>query len=458
MDLTDYLSKVVRINPDSNMYYMEHIRSRHLVDPIQDCKLLGIVRAFTGIRDAAVIVHGRPGCHSGMVTLQALTSSQRHVNVVFSGLRSEDMTFGGERRLLKAILNTCSVLQPKLIVIAVASAAGIMGDDVEGIVVEARSRGVNVPILVFDACGYSGTEAMGYEEALERLGDIVKYQECRIPNTVNIIGFRADEPHWRGDLKELTRLLEIHGIKVNTVISWCSVEDIEKLARAELNVVLGGDGLRLAEYLKRSLDMPYVVVPYPFGIRNTVEMLETVCKALSIPVRYDVLDKEETVVRETLHDFYTYVEGVYGSASTAVLAESSRAFSLARFLQDEAGLLVDLICVRCRNALTEQEATKWNCEILVEPDRLELEEKLSSLDIDILYASSLERGIAAKLGIALVRASYPVIDEITLTDTPLAGPRGTLTLLEKTINELLRMQEKSEIAYLARRGLTKLGE
>ncbi len=441
------------------MYYMmRDFKSSILIDPIQDCKLLGIVRALTGIRDVALIVHGRPGCHSGMLTLQALTSSQRYINVVFSGLKSEDMAFGGERRLLNAILNTYSILRPKLIVIAIASAVGIMGDDVDGVIVEARSRGIDIPMIVLNACGYLGTEAIGYEEALERLGSLVKQQENKVPNSVNIIGFRADQPHWKGDIREILRLFEIHGIKVNTVISWCSIEDVENLARAELNVVLGGDGLQLAEYLKKNLDIPYVVVPYPFGIKNTIKMLEEVCKIFNIPVRYDILEREEIIVRETLHDFYTYIEGLYGSANVAVIAESSRAFSLARFLRDEVGLLVDLICVRCRNALTEQEASIENCDVLIEPDRLELEEQLNSLDIDILYASSLERGIAAKLGIALVRTSYPVIDEVTLTDTPLAGPRGVLTLLEKTINELMKMQEKSEIAYLARRGLTKLAE
>jgi len=106
------------------------------LDPMHDCGLLGAVRAVTGLRDAVIIVHGRPGCHSGMLALQSATSSHRYVNVIFSGLRSEEMVTGGEARLRKAILNTYEIMKPRLIVVASASAVGVMGDDVDGVIRE----------------------------------------------------------------------------------------------------------------------------------------------------------------------------------------------------------------------------------------------------------------------------------------------------------------------------------
>ncbi|MHC1628847.1 MAG: nitrogenase component 1, partial [Candidatus Nezhaarchaeales archaeon] len=92
--------------------------NRQMTDPVHDCKLLGVIRALTGLKDSAIVVHGRPGCHSGMLSLQALTSSQRFVNVVFSGLKSEDMAFGGEARLFRALLNVSGVMKPKLVAVA----------------------------------------------------------------------------------------------------------------------------------------------------------------------------------------------------------------------------------------------------------------------------------------------------------------------------------------------------
>jgi len=425
---------------------------RQMTDPLHDCKLLGITRAFTGLKDSVVVVHGRPGCHSGMLSLQALTSSQRHVNVVFSGLKSEDMAFGGEARLLRALLNVVEVMRPKLVAVAVASAAGVMGDDVAGVVSKVQGSVRGVSFIVVDACGYSGSEAVGYEEALERLGGVMARARDRIEDAVNIVGFRADEPNWRGDLVELKRLLSSQGISVNAVVTWCNFDELVQAPRASLNVVLGGDGVRLAEYMRREFDVPYVVVPYPFGVLNTVEFIERVCRALGRDVNYEVIEEGERRVQEAISDAHLFLEGVYGSLRAAILGESSRVFSFARFLSDELAFDVKLVAVRCRNPVTDDEASRVDYRVLVEPDRLDFEDELSRLDIDVLFASSFERNIAMRLGVPLFRFSYPVIDEVCLTDAPLVGFRGLLTVLEKLVNMLMRRQEVSELAYLISHG------
>jgi len=422
--------------------------NRQMIDPIHDCKLLGVIRALTGLRDSVVVVHGRPGCHSGMLSLQALTSSQRFVNVVFSGLKSEDMAFGGEARLFRALLNVSEVMKPKLVVVAIASAAGIMGDDVAGVVKKVLNSVKDVLFTIIDACGYSGSEAAGYEEMLEKLGSFMVQTRDKVENSVNIIGFRADEPHWRGDLHELKRLLSSQGISINTIITSCGFDELIKAPKASLNVVLGGDGMGLAEYMKREFDVPYVVTPYPFGILNTVEFLEKICKALGKDVNYEVIEAEERKIQEAISDEHLFLEGVYGSLRVALLGESSRVFSFAKFLSDELAFDVKLIAVRCKNFITNDEISKVSCKVLVEPDRLDFEDEVLRLGVDMLFASSFERNIAMKLRIPLFRLSYPVIDEVYLTDAPLAGFRGSLTILEKLVNLLMKRQEISEFAYL----------
>jgi len=105
----------------------------------------------------------------------------------------------------------------------------------------------------------------------------------------------------------------------------------------------------------------------------------------------------------------------------ALLGESSRVLSFARFLSDELALDVELVAVRCRNPITGNEASKANYRVLVEPDRLDFEGVLSRLNIDVLFASSFERNIAMRLGVPLFRLSYPVIDEVCLTNARSLG-------------------------------------
>ena len=417
-----------------------------LLDPSCDCGLLGAVRALTGIRNCIVLVHGRPGCHSGMLTLQALTSPQNLINVAYTGLRNEDLTYGGEQRLRKAILNVLEVANPELVVVCSCSAAGIMGDDVQGIVDEIKNRyGNNIDIIVIEAYGYKTKEQQIYEKTLLQLASLVKKTSTKLRNSINIIGFRTDMPYSIGDLEEIKRIVEANNIKINTVISYCSVRDIKNLLKAELNVVLGGDGILLAEYLHKEYNMPYIVVPYPYGIENTIKFIENICHSLGIEPNWKFIEQEVKLVQEKLSKFYTFVEGIYGSVSAAIVGEGSRITHLAKFLERELSFLVELVVAR--TSLAKKELLE-NVE-MIEPDRYDLENRIRELEPDIIFGSSLERLFTIKYGIPLVRVFYPTIDEVVIFDRPIAGFRGVLTLVEKIVNELMRSQEMYELKQFA---------
>jgi nitrogenase molybdenum-iron protein alpha/beta subunit len=70
-------------------------------------------------------------------------------------------------------------------------------------------------------------------------------------------------------------------------------------------------------------------------------------------------------------------------------------------------------------------------------------------DIDVVYGSTFERVLSSRYNKALVRVFYPTFDEIVLTDKPLVGPRGLLTIFEKTLNEIMRCQERAEVRYFS---------
>ena len=421
-----------------------------LIEPTQDCKLLGAVRAVTGLEDAVLIVHGRPGCHSGMLALQAFTSSHRRINVVYSGLRSEDMIYGGEKRLLNAILNTYKIMKPRLIVIAVTSSTGIMGDDIEGVVQEVKERhGVDVPIFVVNACGYSGPESLGYEEVMAKLAELVCRAEDKVRDSANIVGFHPDEPHWMGDLQEIRDVLSRCGVKINLVLSWCSVDDIRKAARAELNICLGGDGISFCKRLQEEHDVPYVIVPYPYGRTGLVKFLESISHELSIDVDWKYIEKLEKQVEDVLSNYFTYVDSVYGSLSAVLVGDSSRVFYLADVLKDELSMTIGLVCARQSTEQARAEAERFRfTEVLISPDRHVLRERVLELDPDVVYGSTFERDLAILTDAALVRVFFPTVDEVCLTGSTLVGPRGMLTLLEKTINSLMKCQERAEaLAY-----------
>ncbi len=431
---------------------------RLLIDPVHDCGLLRAVRAVTGIRNCTLIVHGRLGCHSGMLALQAATSSHKYVNVIFSGLRSEEMYTGGENRLKIAILNTYKIAKPRLIIIASASAIGIMGDNVDGVIREV-SREVKSKIVHIEAYGYSRGEYATYEETLVKIcQELCKRNVQKVSKSINIIGFHPDEPHWHADLREMMRFLKYSGVRVNCILSWCSTEEIENIGKAELNVVLGGEGIRVAEFLEKELGIPYIIVPYPIGMVNMEEFLEKTCRELGLNLNNSKLVREYSNAKRSLKHYETYIQGIYGVLRVTLVGESYRVFSLARFLQEELGEDIEYIAIRVKNEYTEDYIKTWREISEIISDRYELYTKLKNIKPDVMYASTYERDIALRCGIPLVRLFYPTLDEVTITDRPIVGPKGALTIVEKTINEMLRMQEKVELAYLTLNSETNLGD
>jgi len=273
----------------------------------------------------------------------------------------------------------------------------------------------------------------------------------------NILGFHADEPHWYPDIIELKRTLERLGIRVNCVLTWTSTRKIEEIGKASLNVVLGGEGIRVAEYMEKELGIPYVVVPYPIGMVNMEEFLEKICRELNISPDYSYVRRVYENVKRRLRHVETYLQGIYGVLRIAIVGEAWRAFALARFLEEELGETIDYIGVRLPNKYTEKEISKWSniAEIVV--DRVRVFNRLREVKPEIIYASSYERDMALRIGVPLVRVFYPTVDELETT-RPMIGPRGALTIIEKTITEMSRMQEKTELAYLAKMGDTEILE
>jgi nitrogenase molybdenum-iron protein beta chain len=418
-------------------------------DPTQDCKLVGAVRVFGGIKDSIMIVHARPGCHSGVLLLRTFTSNQDDVRVVSSGLRSHDMIYGGERRLAIAIKLACKHFKPALIAVLSCSAPAIMGDDVEG-VAELAKREVPAEVLPLSTGGYEGPAWFGYEEALEKLTQYMIPSE-RDRGVVNLVGFKQDDIRSSADLLEIKRILKGMGIRVNTVLTSCTFEELKRAPRATLNVVLGGDGLRCAKVMEERFGVPYVVVPYPYGLSNTVEFVERIAEALNENVDQDFIEKEKERVRRAVKRVHLYIRGLYDT-SVAVIGDAGRAFDLAKFLSNELGFNVKVLAITSRNYLVEEKAEEcrdYYEELLVEPDRLEMEAVVKSKEVEMIFGSTMEKKLAHKLGAPLVRVFYPVIDEVAISDAPYAGFRGTIHLIEKILNSVINNYlEREEVDVL----------
>ena len=409
-----------------------------IYDPPQDCKLVGAMRAIHGVSDSITIIHARPGCHCGMLLLNALGSDQNGVRVISSGFRAHDTVYGAEGRLSAAIQLSQEYFEPGLIAALNCSAPAIMGDDIEG-VASVMEKKIPAALMTMETGGYEGPAWIGYEEALVKLTDYMIPVERPSGNRINLIGIKTDDINAAGDLTEIRRILKDHGIEVNTVLTDASWGEIKNAPDASLNVVLGGDGLGCAKVMRERFDIPYITTPYPFGVKKTTGFIELVANRLGREIGSELIDREVKLVREGVERVCMFLQGMY-DMPVAVIGESGRAFDLAEFLSDELGLNVKVLAISGKNHLTSDRIEDGNGhfgDVLIEPDRFEMNDLIKEAGVSMIFGSTFEKHLSSEIGAPLIRVSYPVIDEVSITDAPYAGFRGTLHLCETIINAVI---------------------
>ncbi len=267
-------------------------------EPFPDSKLLGAVRAVCGIKDAAVIIHGKSCCHSDSLLFETLTGSQHDIRVFGSGIRTQDISVGGYRKLSLAIRSVYKEFKPKLIVVLVTSFTALMGDDVDGIIEDLKKE-IPCKIISLFCPGFLGDSKDGYSEVLKILVDHMDKRETQ-DKSINILGFKRDDPHADSDLNELKRLLQNHNIKLNKVLIDILFSDLKDVTKAALNVVISEDGLECAKLLEERFDIPYTIVPYPYGFYNSIEFLDKITKFFRSKTDQDVLNAEKTYIKNMI--------------------------------------------------------------------------------------------------------------------------------------------------------------
>jgi len=366
-------------------------------------KHLGAYRAVSGIRDALVLSHVPIGCHWGAGLLKCF-SNQNDMRGVCTDIHEKEIIFGTEPTLKMSLLSAKSHYNGQIIILLTGDVSCLIGDDCRAMI---QSEDWGSRVVLVEAPGIKGSMRDGYEDALMSLAPFMN-ESKQIPRSINLIGYCPDDFKADADIKEIKQLLDNDGISINCVISNCSYEEFIKAPAAELNVVLG-QGIRLAKFMETNFDVPYMELEYPYGIQGTTDMRQKICNFM------DIKPGEKNVDLQSLEKIYLYLNELYGS-SAAIIGDF-RAKPMARFLSDELGFDIAAI-----SSFEEAE---------------QFEESVLNSNALMLFGSSFEKGMANSMGIPLVRFVYPVFDQVSISDSPFAGIRGTAFLIENIVNSAL---------------------
>ena len=141
------------------------------------------------------------------------------------------------------------------------------------------------------------------------------------------------------------------------------------------------------------------------------------------------------------------------SKNAVIIGDEEQVIRLGSFLKDRLGVVISSVVLI--DSLKKDEAHETNNEEVLRTiseniykgiDQKEIDEIVSSSNVEVIFGSSLEKGIAEKLNLPLVEVSYPIADKLILNRTD-AGVNGAISLLENYITVVKQYDErKKELA------------
>jgi nitrogenase molybdenum-iron protein alpha chain len=265
------------------------------------CK--GVVLGPT--RDIVQITHGPIGCgfYSWLTRRnQTRPKSADHPNympyALSTDMQEEEIIFGGEKKLKKAIEEAIEIFHPKAIGIFSTCPVGLIGDDVHAVAREMEGKYPGVNIFGFSCEGYKGvSQSAGHHVANNKVfTDVVGQLELPKEGEFrfNILG----EYNIGGDAFEIERITERCGFTVHSTFSGNSeYDEFASAHTADLNVVMCHRSINyMADMMEKRYGIPWLKVNF-IGAQATAKSLRKIAAYFGDA---GLMERVENVIAEEL--------------------------------------------------------------------------------------------------------------------------------------------------------------
>ena len=351
-----------------------------------------------------------------------------------------DVIFGGEKKLYKAILDLADRYkdQARAIFVYATCVTAMTGDDVEAVCTAAAGK-VALPIIPVNTPGFIGDKNIGNRLAGEILfkyviGTTEPLHLGKYP--INLIG----EYNIAGDLWGMLPLFDRLGIQVLSCFSGdAKFEELRYAHRAKLNIIICSKSLtNLAKKMQKTYGMPYLEESF-YGMTDTAKALRDIARELDNIVNglekrimqdrvERLIEEEETKCRTAIAPYRARLAG-----KTAVLFTGGvKTWSMVNALNE---LGVEVLAAGTQNSTLEdfyrmKGLMHKDAQIIEDTSTAGLLEVMRNKRPDLIVAGGKTKFLALK-------TKTPFMDINHGRTHPYAGYEGMVTFskqLDMTVN------------------------
>jgi nitrogenase molybdenum-cofactor synthesis protein NifE len=262
------------------------------------CAFDGASIALVPIVDVAHLVHGPIACAGNSWGSRGSLSSGSHLYKMgfTTDLNENDVIFGGEKKLYRAILEVQQRYQPAAVFVYSTCVTALIGDDLDAICQKAAEK-TGTPVVPVNSPGFIGSKNLGNRVGGESLLEYAigtAEPEFTTPYDINLIG----EYNIAGELWNVLPLFEKLGIRVLAKITGdARYREVCTAHRAKLNVMICSKALiNVARKLEERYGIPYIEESF-YGVEDINRCLRHIAEKIGdddLKLRVEQLIAEET--------------------------------------------------------------------------------------------------------------------------------------------------------------------
>jgi light-independent protochlorophyllide reductase subunit B len=400
---------------------------------------VGAMRIATAMEGVHYVLHAPQGDTYADLLFTMIERLPKRPPVTYTTFQARDLG-GDTAELFKtAAREAYERFQPQAMLVGSSCTAELIQDDPGGL---ARALALPIPVVALELPSYQRKENWGASEtfyqAVRALAGPPAQRQARPDGqrpSCNLLGPTALGFRHRDDLVEITRLVESLGVTVNVVAplgAWPA--DIARLRDADFNVVLYPEvAASTASWLQRQFGQPFTrTVPIGFGA--TQDFIAEVCALAGIEAPAPAELSRAPWYSRSVDS--TYLTGkrvfIFGDATHVVAA--------ARIASRELGFTVCGMGTYSREfARDVRDAAKlYGVEALISDDYLEIEERITELQPELVLGTQMERHIAKRVGVPCAVISAPVhVQDFPARYSPQMGFEGANVLFDSWVHPLM---------------------
>jgi len=245
------------------------------------CAFDGAKIALQPITDVVHLIHGPINCegHSWDGRGAKSSGSSLYRTSFTTAMTEQDIIFGGEKHLYKAIKEAVRKYNPPAVFVYQTCVPAMIGDDLEA-VCKAAAKKLGKPVIPVNVPGFVGSKNLGNKLAGEALLDYVIGTEEPVETTpydINIIG----EYNLSGELWQVKPLLDELGIRILACISGdATYHEVARSHRARAAMMVCSKAMiNVARKMEERYAIPYFEGSF-YGIGDMSDALRRIAQLL----------------------------------------------------------------------------------------------------------------------------------------------------------------------------------